>query len=139
MRWWPGLIIQYHFTWEGPRTESKVGGGRACGMPDAHLRRSSADGLAGVLTEAKLSVTPVQRCSDPKQTIGLAMAKPIVTPDLRHRLLAAQRILDSADGVLNFPRGLVDLTLGLELFVAGELAGLFLHFSLDLLSDAFDA
>src|ERR1700732_3950439 len=124
MRGRPGLIIQYHFTWEGPRTESKVGGGRACGMPDAHLRRSSADGLAGVLTE-KLSVTPVKSaCSDPKQTIGLAMAKPIVTPDRWRRLLAAQRILDSADGVLNFPGGLVDLTLGLELSVAGELAGL---------------
>src|ERR1700731_3703278 len=113
MRWRPGPIIQYHLTWEGPRTESKVAVRRACYIPDAHLRRSSAR-RAGVLTEAQLSVAPVKSaCFAPKQTIGLAMAKPIVTPDLRRRLLAAQSILDSADGVLNFPRGLVDLTLGL--------------------------
>ena len=52
-----GLIIRYNLTWEAPG-EPKVAVWRACDAPDEQLRKSIADGLAGLLTEAQLSIIP---------------------------------------------------------------------------------
>src|SRR5438045_7277706 len=51
----------------------------------------------------------------------------------------AHRVLQTANGVLNFSGRLVDLALALEFLVSGQLAGLFLHFSFCLFGGAFDA
>jgi hypothetical protein len=53
-----GLITRYHLTWGGPGAEPKVAVWRACDTPDEHLRKSIADGLAGLLTQAQLSILP---------------------------------------------------------------------------------
>lgn len=53
-----GLIIRYHLTWERSGGEPKVAVWRACDTPDEDLRRSIADGLAGLVSEAQLSIVP---------------------------------------------------------------------------------
>jgi len=53
-----GLIIRYHLTWEGPGGEPKISVWRACDTPDDQLRKSIADGLAGLVAEAQLSIVP---------------------------------------------------------------------------------
>src|SRR5450830_795504 len=55
------------------------------------------------------------------------------------RLLAAQCVLDAADGVLHLAFYLVALALGFELGIAQYLASNFLHFALGLFSRALDA
>src|ERR1700674_582240 len=55
------------------------------------------------------------------------------------RLLAAHRVLDAAPGVLHLAGGLLGLAFAFELGVAGDLAGHFLDFALDLMARAFDA
>src|ERR1019366_10159883 len=55
------------------------------------------------------------------------------------RLLAAQCVLDAADGVLHLAFYLVALGLGFELGIAQYLASNFLHFALGLFSRALDA
>jgi len=53
-----GLIIRYNLTWERPGGEPKVAVWRACDTPDDELRKSIAGGLAGLVTEAQLSIVP---------------------------------------------------------------------------------
>jgi hypothetical protein len=53
-----GLIIRYNLAWERPGGEPRVAVWRACDAPDEELRKSIADGLAGLLTEAQLSIVP---------------------------------------------------------------------------------
>jgi len=53
-----GLIIRYNLSWERRDDEPRVAVWRACDTPDEQLRRSIADGLAGLLTEAQLSIVP---------------------------------------------------------------------------------
>src|SRR5450759_2646748 len=55
------------------------------------------------------------------------------------RLLAAQCVLDAADGVLHLAFYLVALALGFQLGIAQYLASNFLHFALGLFSRALDA
>src|SRR5664280_3277399 len=57
----------------------------------------------------------------------------------RESLLAAQCVLDAADGVLHLAFYLVALALGFQLGIAHYLAGNFLHFALGLFSRALDA
>ena len=52
-----GLIIRYNLTWERPG-EPKIAVWRACDTPDDRLRKSIANGLAGLVTEAQLSIVP---------------------------------------------------------------------------------
>ena len=53
-----GLITRYHLTWETPSSEPKVAIWRACDTPDEQLRKSIADGMAGLIAEAQLSIIP---------------------------------------------------------------------------------
>jgi len=53
-----GLIIRYNLTWEAPGGEPKVAVWRVCDTPDDELRKSITDGLAGLVTEAQLSIVP---------------------------------------------------------------------------------
>jgi hypothetical protein len=50
-----GFIIRYDLTWEEPG-EPKVAIWRACDTPDHELRKSITDGLAGLVTQAQLSI-----------------------------------------------------------------------------------
>ena len=53
-----GFIIRYDLTWEGSGGEPKVAVWRACDTPDHELRKSIADGLAGLVTEVQLCIVP---------------------------------------------------------------------------------
>jgi hypothetical protein len=51
-----GLITKYSIIWEGRSEAPKVIIWRACDTSDAALRRSIADGLAGLVGESQLTV-----------------------------------------------------------------------------------
>ena len=52
--------------------------------------------------------------------------------------VAAQGVLEAADGVLDLAGDLIGTALGLQFFVAGQLAGGFLDLAADVLGGAFD-
>jgi hypothetical protein len=49
-----GRITRYTITWEG--REPKVTVWRACDTPDADLRKTILDGMAGLVAETQLTV-----------------------------------------------------------------------------------
>ena len=53
--------------------------------------------------------------------------------------VVTQRVLDSADGVLDLAGHLIGLALGLQLFVAGHLSGRLLGLAAHVFGGAFDS
>jgi hypothetical protein len=53
-----GLITKYRIVWDRGSEVPKIIVGRACDTPDEALRRSIADGLAGLVGASQLVIEP---------------------------------------------------------------------------------